>query len=107
VLDIYRDENLFERSAELSPYWEEGVHSLKGLPGVTDIRNLGLAAGIDLAATGAVGTRGYNAFVKAFELGLMIRQSGDAIAMSPPLVIEKAQIDEIIDITAKTIKATA
>ncbi len=107
VLDIYKDENLFERCAELSPYWEEGVHSLKGLPGVLDIRNLGLAAGIDLAATGPVGTRGYNAFVKAFDLGLMVRQSGDAIAMSPPLVIEKAQIDEIIDITAKTIKATA
>ena len=107
VLDIYRDENLFERAAELSPYWEEGVHSLKGLPNVTDIRNLGLAAGIDLAPKGAVGTRGYDAFVKAFELGLMVRQSGDAIAMSPPLVIEKAQIDEIIDITAKTIKAVA
>ncbi len=107
VLDIYKDENLFERCAELSPYWEEGVHSLKGLPGVLDIRNLGLAAGIDLAATGPVGTRGFNAFVKAFDLGLMVRQSGDAIAMSPPLVIEKAQIDEIIDITAKTIKATA
>ena len=107
VLDIYRDENLFERSAELSPYWEEGVHSLKGLPNVTDIRNLGLAAGIDLAPSGPVGTRGYAAFVKAFDLGLMVRQSGDAIAMSPPLVIEKAQIDEIIDITAKTIKAVA
>jgi len=107
VLDIYRDENLFERAAELSPYWEQGVHSLKGLPNVTDIRNLGLAAGIDLAPKGAVGTRGYDAFVKAFELGLMVRQSGDAIAMSPPLVIEKAQIDEIIDITAKTIKAVA
>jgi beta-alanine--pyruvate transaminase len=107
VLDIYRDENLFERSAELSPYWEAGVHSLKGLPNVTDIRNLGLAAGIDLAPKGAVGTRGYEAFTKAFELGLMVRQSGDAIAMSPPLVIEKAQIDEIIDITAKTIRAVA
>ncbi|HTB41455.1 MAG TPA: aminotransferase class III-fold pyridoxal phosphate-dependent enzyme, partial [Reyranella sp.] len=107
VLDIYRDEQLFERSAELSPYWEAGVHSLKGLPNVTDIRNLGLAAGIDLAPKGAVGTRGYEAFTKAFELGLMVRQSGDAIAMSPPLVIEKAQIDEIIDITAKTIKAVA
>jgi beta-alanine--pyruvate transaminase len=107
VLDIYRDENLFERSAELSPYWEDGVHSLKGLPNVTDIRNLGLAAGIDLAPQGPVGTRGYAAFTKAFELGLMVRQSGDAIAMSPPLVIEKAQIDEIIDITAKTIKAVA
>ncbi|MEA2844747.1 MAG: beta-alanine--pyruvate transaminase, partial [Rhodospirillaceae bacterium] len=56
---------------------------------------------------GPVGTRGYAAFTKAFELGLMVRQSGDAIAMSPPLVIEKAQIDEIIDITAKTIKAVA
>jgi len=107
VLDIYRDENLFERAGELSPYWEEGVHSLKGLPNVTDIRNLGLAAGIDLAPSGPVGTRGYAAFTKAFELGLMVRQSGDAIAMSPPLVIEKAQIDEIIDITAKTIKAVA
>ena len=107
VLDIYKDENLFERSAELSPYWEDGVHSLKGLPGVLDIRNLGLAAGIDLAATGPVGTRGYTAFVKAFELGLMVRQSGDAIAMSPPLVIEKIQIDEIIDLVGKTIKATA
>ena len=107
VLDIYRDENLFERSAELSPYWEEGVHSLKGLPNVTDIRNLGLAAGIDLAPEAAAGTRGFKAFTKAFELGLMVRQSGDAIAMSPPLVIEKAQIDEIIDITARTIKAVA
>src|SRR6201996_3899678 len=107
VLDIYRDEALFQRSAELSLYWEQGVHSLKGLPNVTDIRNLVLAAGIDLAPEGAVGTRGYKAFTKAFELGLMVRQSGDAIAMSPPLVIEKAQIDEIIDITAKTIKAVA
>ena len=52
VLDIYRDEDLFQRSAELSPYWEDGVHSLKGLPNVTDIRNLGLAAGIDLAPQG-------------------------------------------------------
>ena len=107
VLDIYRDEELFARAAELSPYWEEGIHSLKGLPNVTDIRNLGMACGIDLAPEGTVGTRGYKAFVKAFDLGLMVRQSGDAIAMSPPLVIEKAQIDEIVDITAKTIKAVA
>jgi beta-alanine--pyruvate transaminase len=107
VLDIYRDEALFQRSAELSSYWEEGVHSLKGLPNVTDIRNLGLACGIDLAPEGAVGTRGYKAFVKAFEIGLMMRQSGDALAMSPPLVIEKNQIDEIIEITGKAIRAVA
>ena len=107
VLDIYRDEELFARAADLAPYWEEGIHSLKGLPNVTDIRNLGMACGIDLAPEGPVGTRGYKAFTKAFELGLMVRQSGDAIAMSPPLIIEKAQIDEIVDITAKTIKAVA
>ncbi len=77
------------------------------LPNVVDIRNLGLAAGIDLAPSGPVGTRGFAAFTKAFDLGLMVRQSGDAIAMSPPLVIEKAQIDEIIDITAQTIRAIA
>jgi beta-alanine--pyruvate transaminase len=107
VLDIYRDEELFARAADLAPYWEEGIHSLKGLPNVTDIRNLGMACGIDLAPEGPVGTRGYKAFSKAFELGLMVRQSGDAIAMSPPLIIEKAQIDEIVEITAKTIKAVA
>jgi beta-alanine--pyruvate transaminase len=83
------------------------VHSLKGLPNVTDIRNLGLACGIDLAPEGAVGTRGYKAFVKAFEIGLMVRQSGDALAMSPPLVIKKTQIDEIIEITGKAIRAVA
>jgi beta-alanine--pyruvate transaminase len=107
VLDIYKNEALFERSAELSPYWEQGIHSLKGLPNVTDIRNLGMACGIDLAPEGNVGTRGFKAFVKAFELGLMLRQSGDALAMSPPLIIEKNQIDEIIEITGKAIKAVA
>ena len=76
-------------------------------PNVTDIRNLGMACGIDLAPEGGVGARGYKAFVKAFELGLMLRQSGDALAMSPPLIIDKSQIDEIIEITGKTIKAVA
>ena len=108
VLDIYKDEGLFQRSAELSKYWEDGVHSLKGLPGVTDIRNLGLAAGIDIEGRkDAIGARGFDTFVKAFELGLMVRQAADTIAMSPPLVIEKNQIDEIIDLCGKAIKATA
>ena len=107
VLDIYKDEGLFQRSAELSKYWEDGVHSLKSAS-VTDIRNLGLAAGIDLEVRkNAPGARGYDTFVKAFELGLMVRAAGDSIAMSPPLVIEKNQIDEIIEITGKAIKATA
>jgi beta-alanine--pyruvate transaminase len=108
VLDIYRKDGLFQRAAELSSYWEDGVHSLKNAPGVTDIRNLGLAAGIDLESRpGAAGTRGYDAFVKAFELGLLVRPSGDTLAMSPPLIVEKNQIDEIIDIFGKAIRQAA
>ncbi|HEX2887835.1 aspartate aminotransferase family protein [Vineibacter terrae] len=108
VLDIYKNDGLFQRAAELAPYWEDGVHSLKSAPGVTDIRNLGLAAGIDLEGKpGAAGARGYAAFVKAFELGLLVRQSADTLAMSPPLIVEKNQIDEIIDIFGKAIKQAA
>jgi beta-alanine--pyruvate transaminase len=107
VLDIYKDEGLFQRAADLSSYWEDGVHSLKGIPGVIDIRNLGLAAGIDMESRkDAVGARGYDAFVKAFEMGLMVRQTADTLAMSPPLIVEKNQIDEIIEIAGKAIKAT-
>jgi beta-alanine--pyruvate transaminase len=108
VLDIYKNDGLFQRAAELSSYWEDGVHSLKSAPGVTDIRNLGMAAGIDLdPKAGAAGARGYATFVKAFELGLLTRQSADTLAMSPPLIIEKNQIDEIIDIVGTAIKQAA
>ncbi|HJQ55530.1 MAG TPA: aspartate aminotransferase family protein [Vineibacter sp.] len=108
VLDIYKKEALFQRAAELAPYWEEGVHSLRSIAGVTDIRNLGMAAGIDLEGRpAAVGARGYDTFVKAFELGLLVRQSADTIAMSPPLIIERNQIDEIVDIVGKAIKQAA
>jgi beta-alanine--pyruvate transaminase len=108
VLDIYKNEGLFQRAADLSPYWADGVHSLKGIPGVTDIRNLGLAAGIDLEPwEGRPTIRGYETFVKAFDLGLMVRQSGDTIAMSPPLVVEKVHIDQIIDLVGQAIKQAA
>jgi beta-alanine--pyruvate transaminase len=108
VLDIYKNEGLFQRAADLSKYWEDGVHSLKGVSPITDIRNLGLAAGIDFEPRkDQPGIRGYDIFVKAFELGLMVRQSGDCIAMSPPLIVEKNQIDEIIDIAGKAIKEAA
>jgi len=108
VLDIYRNEGLFQRAADLSKYWEDGVHSLKGASGVTDIRNLGLACGIDFEPRkDQPGARGYDTFVKAFELGLMVRQSGDCIAMSPPLIVERGQIDQIIEITGKAIEQAA
>jgi len=105
TLDLYREEGLFERSAALAPHFEEVAHSLKGLPHVVDIRNIGLVAGIELASRpGKPGTRAYDAFVKCFERGLLIRTTGDIIALSPPLIIEKNQIDELFGILAKVLR---
>ena len=98
-LDTYREEALFERAADLSPYWEDAVHSLKGLPNVIDLRNLGLVAAIELEPRKeAPGARGMEAMVKAWERGAMIRVTGDIIALSPPLIIEKTHIDQLFGI---------
>lgn len=105
-LDVYDEEGLFKRSADLESYWEDAVHSLKGLPGVIDIRNLGLVAGIELQPReGAPGARATAIFQACFENGLLIRVTGDVIALSPPLIINTAQIDEIITKLAAAIKA--
>ncbi|MDQ0464584.1 beta-alanine--pyruvate transaminase [Caulobacter ginsengisoli] len=96
TLDTYRDEGLFERAGQLSPLWEEAAHSLKGARHVIDIRNLGLVAGIELESRpGAVGERGQEIFKAAFDSGLMIRVGGDIVALSPPLIIEETQLDQI------------
>ncbi len=96
TLDTYRDEGLFERAAELSPCFEEAAHSLRGLDHVVDIRNLGLVAGIELAPRpGAAGARGYEVFVACYEAGVLVRATGDTLAISPPLIISRAQIDEV------------
>ncbi|KQY99912.1 omega amino acid--pyruvate aminotransferase [Pseudolabrys sp. Root1462] len=109
TLDLYRDENLFERARKLEPVWADAVMSLKGLPGVLDIRVVGLMAGIDLASKpDAVGKRGYDAMESGFhDHGIMFRTSGDAIAMSPPLIVTEEQIDEIISKVAAIIKQGA
>jgi beta-alanine--pyruvate transaminase len=97
TLETYKDEGLLTRGAELAPYWEDALHSLKGLPHVIDIRNLGLIGAVELEPiAGAPTKRAFAAFVKAFEEGILIRTTGDIIAMSPPLIISKAQIDELI-----------
>ena len=98
TLGIYRDEGLFERAASLAPYWEEAVHSLRGAPHVVDIRNLGLVAGIELASRpGKPGARAFEVFTRCYnDENVLIRTTGDIIALSPPLIVEKAQIDEII-----------
>lgn len=105
TLNTYRDENLFERVKELEPYWQEAVHSLKGCKHVIDIRNIGLIGAIELEGiNGAPGKRGFNAMVKAYENGCLVRITGDIIALSPPFIVSKEQIDEIIDIVRTTIE---
>ncbi|MGV3490359.1 MAG: aspartate aminotransferase family protein [Devosia sp.] len=105
TLETYKDEGLLTRGAELAPYWEDALHSLKGLPHVIDIRNLGLIGAIELEPiAGSPTKRAFSAFVQAFEKGILIRTTGDIIAMSPPLIISKAQIDELIGTLGSILK---
>ncbi len=96
ALDLYRDEGLFERAASLEDYWQATFHALADAPRVIDIRTLGLIAGIELEPRpGAPGARASEAFAKAFDKGVMIRVTGDTMALSPPLIIERHEIDRL------------
>jgi beta-alanine--pyruvate transaminase len=108
-LDLYREEQLFERARGLEERWADAAMGLKGLPHVADIRTIGLVAGIDLAPRkDAPGARGFEAMDRAFhEFGLMIRATGDTLALSPPLIIAEAEIDEAFDKLAKLIRSLA
>lgn len=95
---LYVDEQLFARAKALAPTFENALHSLKGARHVIDLRNLGLVGGIELEPRpGAPGKRGLEAHVKAFEAGVLVRFTGDIIALSPPLIIDEAQIGQIVD----------
>ena len=108
TLDLYRREGLFQRAAEMAPFWEEAVHSLKALPHVIDVRNLGLVAGIELAPReGKVGARGYDVLVEAFRAGLLVRVTGDIIALSPPLIIEQTEVEQIVEMLGAVLKRIA
>ncbi|MDQ2096297.1 MAG: aspartate aminotransferase family protein [Tychonema bourrellyi B0820] len=99
TLDIYEEEKLFERADKMAGYWEDAVHSFKGVRHVIDVRNLGLVAGIELESiAGKPGKRAFDCFTKCYENGLLIRTTGDIIALSPPLIIEKEHIDRIVEI---------
>ncbi len=105
TLDIYKDEGLLSRGAELAGYWEDTVHALRGLPHVIDLRNIGLVAAIELESRpGKPGARAYEAFVRCFEAGVLIRVTGDIIALSPPLIVEKGHIDRIFETLASVLK---
>ncbi|MDQ1155310.1 aspartate aminotransferase family protein [Brevundimonas sp. SORGH_AS_0993] len=107
TLDVYEAEGLYDRAHDLGDYWEEAVHSLKGLPNVIDVRNLGLVAAVELAPRPETpGARATEVFHRAFDTGLLIRVTGDVIALSPPLIIDKAQIDELVSGLADLIKTT-
>ncbi len=105
TLDVYEEEGLMTRVADISQYWEDGLHSLKGLPNVIDIRNIGLIGAIELEPiAGSPTKRAFQAFLKAYESNLMVRTTGDIIALSPPLIIEKSHIDQIFDTLANVLK---
>ncbi|MGD9968015.1 MAG: aspartate aminotransferase family protein [Hyphomonadaceae bacterium] len=106
TLDTFKEERLFERAAEIAPYWENALHSLRGEPHIVDIRNLGLIGGIELAPR-ADGNRAGEVFRKCFDAGVFIRYTGDVLAMSPPLIVEKAQIDRIVDTVRTALKSVA
>jgi beta-alanine--pyruvate transaminase len=108
TIELYQTEGLFERAASLAPHWEEALHSLRGLPHVIDIRNLGLVGGIEMEPrAGAPGARAFDVFVDCFNRGALIRVTGDIIALLPPLIIDERQIDELIDTVGSAIKAAS
>jgi beta-alanine--pyruvate transaminase len=108
TLDTYRDEGLLTRGAELASYWGDALHSLRDCPHVIDIRNIGLIGAIELAPIAGEPTkRAFSAFLKAYESGYLIRTTGDIIALSPPLIISKAEIDELVDGIRKVLIANA
>ena len=108
TLDLYEREGLFQRAAELAPQWESAVHSLRGRKNVIDIRNIGLVGAVELAPRdGKPGTRAFDVFVDCFKRGVLVRQTGDIIALSPPLIIEPAHMQEIVGVLGEAIDAVA
>ena len=106
ALDTYREEELFERAASLEEYWADALFSLKGLPHVKDIRCAGLVGAVELEPVAGVPTkRAFDTYLRAWDKGAHLRTTGDIIAMSPPLIIEKKEIDELIGILAESLIA--
>jgi beta-alanine--pyruvate transaminase len=108
TLDTYEEEGLLTRGATLAKQWEDNLHSLKGLPHVIDIRNLGLVGAIELEPIAGEPTkRAFSAFLQAFEKNLLIRTTGDIIALSPPLIIQPSEIDQLFETLRGILKSLA
>lgn len=108
MLDVIRDEDLCQRAADLAPLFEKAVHALADAPGVVSIRNIGLAAGIELApAPGAPGHRGAAAQAAAFERGVLTRAPGDTLVLAPPFITTPTQLDRMVQALRQAIADTA
>jgi beta-alanine--pyruvate transaminase len=108
TLETYADEGLLTRAASLQGYFADALHGLKGLPNVIDVRNVGLVGGVELAPLpGEPAKRAFNVFLDCYDKGVLIRTTGDTIALSPPLIIEKSQIDQIVDTIGGALKRAA
>jgi beta-alanine--pyruvate transaminase len=104
TLYIYQHEGLLTRAREMSPYWEEALHSLKGLPHVLDLRNYGLIGAIELEARSDGSSRAFELFTRCFDQGVLTRVTGNVLALSPPLIIEKPHIDELFGRISEVIR---
>ncbi|MHB8838550.1 MAG: aminotransferase class III-fold pyridoxal phosphate-dependent enzyme, partial [Gemmatimonadaceae bacterium] len=108
TLDLYAADGIFARAASMAPKWEAAVHSLCGAKHVIDVRNLGLVAGVELEPrAGRPGSRAYDVFVDCFfNQNLLVRTTGDIVALSPPLIISEGQIDELVTKLRRALEAT-
>lgn len=107
TLETYADEGLLTRGAQMAPYFENALHSLKEAPNVIDVRNIGLVGGIELAPRpGEPGKRAFDVFLECWQRGVLIRTTGDTIALSPPLIVENKHIDQIVGTLADVLKTT-
>lgn len=98
TLDTYAEEGLLTRAAQLHPVLEDALHGLRGLPHVIDIRNMGLVGAVEFEPrAGAAGRRAFEVFQACFEAGVLVRATGDNVAISPPLIVSESQIGQIVD----------
>ncbi len=105
TLDVYEEEGLLTRVGEIAKIWEDGAHALKDCPNVIDVRNIGLIAAIEMSPrAGAAGARGFEAHLKAFEKGLYMRFTGDTIALAPPLIIQKPEMEQLFATVREVLK---
>ncbi|MDZ5458340.1 aspartate aminotransferase family protein [Azohydromonas lata] len=108
TLQTYAEENLLTRASALHEHFGRALHALRGLPHVVDVRNIGLVGGVELAPLpDAPGKRAFDVFLDCWEQGVLIRTTGDTVALSPPLIIEKAHIDRIVDTLAGALRRAA